>query len=67
MKGAITTADGAIAMVMGAEVAWTGLPLSLTAAVNVELPLTSGMPMIVPVVGFRSNPAGSCPDAIDHL
>jgi hypothetical protein len=46
---------------------WAGLPLSLTLAVKVEVPLALGVPEITPVVAARVNPAGRLPDVIDHV
>lgn len=64
----VTMPSGVFATVMetGADVVCTGLPLSLTAAVKVVTPLAFGVPEIAPV-GVRASPAGSWPDAIDHL
>lgn len=45
---------------------WVGLPLSLTFAVNVAVPLEVGVPEIVPVDAAKLNPAGKLPDAMDH-
>lgn len=46
---------------------WVGLPLSVTLAVKVAVPLEVGVPAIVPVEGTRLSPAGKLPDAMDHL
>ena len=43
-----------------------GLPLSLTAAVNVAVPLEVGVPEMVPVDAAKLSPAGRLPDAMDH-
>jgi len=57
---------GATTIVIGADVAWVGLLLSLTDAVNVEAPLAVGMPDIAPVVGDRVSPEGNAPDVTAH-
>ncbi len=45
---------------------WLGLPLSLTVAVNVAVPLEVGVPEMAPVDGAKLSPAGKLPAAIDH-
>jgi hypothetical protein len=54
-------------IVIAADFVWTGLLLSLTLAVKVDIPLTVGVPEIVPVVDARVSPAGRLPDVIDHV
>ena len=62
-------ACGAVAVVIEVVIdrVWAGLPLSLTLAVKVEVPLALGVPEITPVVAARVNPAGRLPDVIDHV
>ena len=43
---------------------WTGLLLSETARVNVEVPAVVGIPDREPVVAFRAMPDGGVPLAI---
>jgi hypothetical protein len=45
----------------------TGLLLSLTVAVKFEVPVTVGVPEIVPVVAARVSPAGRLPEVIAHV
>jgi hypothetical protein len=45
----------------------TGSLLSLTVAVNLDVPLANGAPEITPVVAARVNPAGRPPEVIDHV
>jgi hypothetical protein len=49
-----------------AEAACVGLPLSVTVAVNVDIPLAIGTPEIVPADDARVRPWGSLPEVIDH-
>jgi hypothetical protein len=51
----------------GADLVWTGLPLSLTAAVKVNVPLAVGVPEITPLLAESVNPAGRLPLVMDHL
>jgi hypothetical protein len=37
---------------------WTGLPLSLTATVKLNVPLAVGVPEMIPVVAAKVSPAG---------
>ena len=53
-------------MVSEADCVCTGDPLSVTAMVNVEVPLAVGEPEITPALESDS-PAGKLPDAIDHV
>jgi hypothetical protein len=64
---AIFNMAAATAMVIETEVAWAGLLLSFTTAVKVAVPLTLGMPEIVPVEELSARPVGRLPEAIDHL
>jgi hypothetical protein len=41
--------------------------LSLTVAVNCDVPLADGVPEITPVVAASVRPAGKLPDEIDHV
>jgi hypothetical protein len=41
-------------------------PLSVTATVNVELPVEVGVPEMTPALD-RFRPAGRLPDSIDHV
>ena len=50
-----------------ADFVWTGLPLSLTAAVKLDVPVAVGVPEITPVVAARVRPAGRLPEAIDQV
>lgn len=56
-----TTIDRAVDFVC------TGLPLSLTATVKLEVPSVVGVPEITPVPAARLNPAGRLPAEIDHV
>jgi hypothetical protein len=50
-----------------ADCVWTGLPLSLTVAVKLDVALAVGVPEITPVVAARVKPAGKLPDVTDHV
>ena len=43
-----------------------GLSLSVTRIVKFDIPVAVGVPPSRPVVGFRVNPGGRVPVAIDH-
>ena len=58
---------GATTIDIAAEIAWTGLLLSLTDAMNVAVPLEVGIPVMAPVACTKVRPAGRLPDAIVHL
>jgi hypothetical protein len=49
-----------------ADLVCTGLPLSLTLTVKVDVPLAVGFPEITPPE-LSVNPAGRLPEVIDHL
>jgi hypothetical protein len=44
-----------------------GVPLSLTVAVKLDVPLVVGVPEIIPVVAARVSPAGRLPAVIDQV
>jgi len=44
-----------------------GTLLSVTCTVKLELVRELGVPTITPVLGFKLNPAGKLPPAIDHV
>lgn len=46
---------------------WTGVPLSLTVAVKLDVPLAVGVPEMIPVVASRLRPAGRLPAVIDQM
>lgn len=60
--------EGAAAVVTDrvADCFWTGLPLSETVTVKVEVPDAEGAPEITPVVAARVRPAGNAPE-MDHV
>ncbi len=43
-------------MEVAADVVWAGVPLSLTVAVKLEVPLVEGVPEMIPVVAARPLP-----------
>jgi hypothetical protein len=45
---------------------WAGLPLSVTVAVKLDVPLAVGVPEIAPLTD-RLRPAGRLPEVIDQL
>jgi hypothetical protein len=45
----------------------TGLLLSDTDTVKLDVPLVVGVPEITPVADARVSPAGRVPDEIDHV
>jgi hypothetical protein len=49
------------------ERVWTGLLLSLTLAVKVNVPLAVGVPEISPLLAASVNPAGRLPELIDQV
>jgi hypothetical protein len=63
----IVSAVGATTIAVVAEAVCVGLPLSVTAAVKVDVPLWVGTPEMIPVDGARDNPAGNLPVAIDQM
>jgi hypothetical protein len=58
---------GATAIDSKADLVCTGLPLSLTLTVKLDVPLAVGFPAIKPVPAPSVSPAGRLPDVIDHL
>ena len=61
-----TVVEDAMVIDRGADLVCTGLPLSLTLTVKVEVPLAVGVPEITPELASVS-PAGKLPELIDHL
>jgi hypothetical protein len=57
----------ATTMDVAADCVCTGVPLSLTVAVKLNVPVADGVPEIIPVVAARVRPAGSAPDVIDQV
>jgi hypothetical protein len=53
-------------MFVVADATCAGMLSSVTLAVNVEVPLDAGVPVIAPVEGASVSPAGSLPEVIDH-
>ncbi len=51
---------------LAADAVWVGLLLSVTVAVKEKVPLTDGVPEIVPVVEVSATPEGRLPEVIDH-
>lgn len=60
------TGVGATITPVAADTDCTGLPLSVTVAVNAKVPLAVGVPEMVPVVDVSISPEGRLPDVIDH-
>ena len=54
-------------IVMATDVVCSGLLLSLTVTVKLDVPLTVGVPEITPVVAACVSPAGRPPEVIDHV
>jgi hypothetical protein len=52
---------------VAADVVWTGVPLSLTATVKLNVPLAEGVPEMIPVFAARVSPAGRLPAVIDQV
>jgi hypothetical protein len=52
---------------VAADLVWTGLPLSLTVTVKLNVPLAVGVPEIAPVAAASVTPPGRLPDVIDQL
>jgi hypothetical protein len=50
-----------------ADLVWTGLLLSLTATVKLDVPFADGVPEMTPVVADMVNPAGRLPEGIDQV
>jgi len=51
---------------VGSDAICTGLLLSVTVAVKFEVPLSDGVPLMMPLEGDSVNPAGSWPPVMDH-
>jgi len=49
------------------DLVWAGLPLSLTVAVKLVVPVADGIPEMMPVVAASVRPAGRLPTLIDHV
>ena len=64
MEAIIFNGAGATTIVSGIVVVWAGLPLSLTEAAKVAVPLAVGLPEIAPVDGARVSPEGRLPETI---
>ena len=67
VPGPAAVVAAATTMEVGAEVLCAGEPLSLTDAVKLNVPLTVGVPEMMPVVAARVSPAGRLPEVIDHV
>jgi hypothetical protein len=65
----VRVAGGAAATTIdiAADFVWTGLPLSVTVAVNLDVPLAVGVPEIAPLLTDKLRPAGRLPVLIDHV
>ncbi len=63
----IVSGTGATTIDADANFDWTGLLLSLTVTVKVEVPLIVGEPEIIPVEDVSLSPAGSWPKLIDQV
>jgi hypothetical protein len=48
----------AITIEAATDFVWTGVPLSLTVAVKLNVPLVVGFPSMIPVLASRVSPAG---------
>lgn len=60
------TRVGATTTLVATDTDCTGLLLSVTVAVNAEVPLAVGVPEMVPVADASVSPEGRPPDVIDH-
>ena len=67
VEAVIESGVGAITRVKEVDAVRAGLLVSVANTVKLEDPLAVGVPDIVPVEGARFNPAGSLPEAIDHV
>lgn len=63
----IVSCVDAIVIDNGTDFVWVGLPLSVTVAVNANVPLDVGVPEITPVPAARVKPAGKLPLVIVHV
>lgn len=67
MEEVIVSGTAAMTIAVVADFFWTGLLLSFTVAVKLEVPFEAGVPEITPVVAASVNPEGKLPDVIDHV
>ena len=44
-----------------------GVPTSVTCAVNENVPVVVGVPVIAPEAGFNCKPGGRAPETTDHV
>jgi hypothetical protein len=56
-----------VVIVVTADFVCTGLLLSVTVTVKVDIPLAVGVPEIVPVVDAKVRPPGRLPEVIDQV
>ena len=50
-----------------ADAVWTGVPLSATVAVKLNVPFAVGVPDMIPVAVAKVSPAGRAPAVTDHV
>ena len=67
MAGPGGGAAAATTIEVATDFVWTGVPLSLTVAVKLDVPLMVGVPEMMPVVAARVSPAGRLPAVIDQV
>jgi hypothetical protein len=60
------TGLGATTILVLTDKECVGLPLSVTVAIKVDVPLVVGTPEMTPVDGVRVRLAGRLPEVIDH-
>jgi hypothetical protein len=63
----VATEATATTIDIAADFVWTGLLLSLTATVNLNVPLAVGVPEIAPLLADKLRPAGRLPERIDQV
>ena len=63
----IVRETGATTIEVVADFFCTGLPLSVTVAVKLDIPVAVGVPEIAPVVADRVRPAGRLPEVTDQV
>jgi hypothetical protein len=63
----IASVLGATTIEVATDFVCTGLPLSLTLTVKLEVPVAVGVPEMAPVEAVRVSPAGRLPDVIVHV
>jgi hypothetical protein len=63
----MTSCDAATVIVMPTDLVCTGLLLSLTVAVKLNVPLAVGVPEIIPLLPASVSPVGKLPEVIDHV